>query len=64
MSENNLINIVKTVYNEYRDNPVIFQKLLETIEQLPEVLKNTNDTIINKHNRKIMCLILPRFKYE
>ena len=28
MSENNLINIVKTVYNEYRDNPVIFQKLL------------------------------------
>ncbi len=68
MSENNLINIVKTVYNEYRDNPVIFQKLLETIEQLPEVLKNTNDTIINKHNRKIKLvseseLFIKKFLY-
>lgn len=52
MSEKNIIIIVKTLYNEYIDNPVIFQKLLETIEQLPDVLKNTNDTIINRENRK------------
>ena len=52
MSENNLINIVKTLYNEYKNNEIIFQKLLETIEQLPEVLKSTNDMINNKKNRK------------
>ena len=52
MSEEKLVGIVKSVYDEYKNNPVIFQKLLDTIEQLPEVLKNTNDTIIYRENRK------------
>lgn len=47
-----LADIVKTLYIEYQDNPVIFQKFIDCIEQLPEVLKSTNDTIINRENRK------------
>ena len=52
MSKENLVSIIRNVYDEYKNNPVIFQKLIETVENLPEFLKNTNDTIIYKENRK------------
>ena len=52
MSEENLLSIVKSMYDEYKDNPVIFKKLSDCIEQLPEVLKNTNEMIISRENRK------------
>ena len=52
MSEEILLNTIKSLYNEYKNNPVIFQKFTDTIEQLPELLKNTNETIINREKRK------------
>ena len=52
MSEENLLSIVKSMYDEYKDNPVIFKKLSDCIEQLPEGLKNTNEMIISRENRK------------
>ena len=36
MSEENLLSIVKSMYDEYKNNPVIFKKLSDCIEQLPE----------------------------
>jgi len=52
MSEEILLNTIKSLYSEYKNNPVIFQKFTDTIEQLPELLKNTNETIINREKRK------------
>jgi hypothetical protein len=52
MSEESLINTVKDLVLKYQNNPVIFNKLTQNIEQLPELLENTHTTIIERENRK------------
>ena len=49
MDEKKLTDVISHLYDEYKENEVIFQKLVDTIEQLPETL---NDTIIYRENRK------------
>lgn len=52
MSEDKLLQIVKDLYKEYENNEIIFNKFIQTIEQLPENLRNTNDAIIYREKRK------------
>ena len=52
MSEESLVNVVKDLVLKYQNNPVIFDKLIHNIEQLPELLENTHTTIIERENRK------------
>lgn len=47
-----LNNIVSDLYHKYEDNPTIFNKFTQYIENLPELLENTNNTIIERAERK------------
>jgi len=40
------------LYYKYYDNPIIFNKLTQYIENLPELLETTNTTIIERAERK------------
>ena len=51
-SKEELIQIVHTLYDDYIDNDVIFNKFTQYIENLPELLMNTNNTIIERAERK------------
>jgi len=52
MTKEALNNIINELFDKYSNNPVIFQKLLQTIETLPESLDNTDITIKNREKRK------------
>jgi hypothetical protein len=47
-----LTKIVTDLYYKYQDNLVIFNKLTQYIENLPNLLENTNTTIIERAERK------------
>lgn len=51
-SNEGLIQIVNDLYNQYKDNSVIFNKFTEYIENLPELLANKNNIIIERAERK------------
>ena len=53
MSEESLTSIIKQLVSKYRDNPTIFNKLVQHIEQLPDLLENTHTTIINEKKEEI-----------
>jgi len=52
MSKENLSKIVNDLFDKYENNPVIFQKFIQHVEQLPEYFENTNTTLINREKRK------------
>lgn len=52
MSKENLINIVSTLYDKYETNTDIFNKFVQQIELLPDMLEQTNNNIIEKNKRK------------
>ena len=52
MSEESLTSIIKELVSKYQDNPTIFNKLVQHVEQLPESLENTHTTIIEREKRK------------
>jgi hypothetical protein len=52
MNKEFLNNIVNNVYDKYENNPVIFQKFVQHIEQLPEYFENTNTALIEREKRK------------
>ena len=52
MSKENLINIVTTLYDKYETNTDIFNKFVQQIELLPDMLEQTNNNIIEKNKRK------------
>lgn len=47
-----LQNIVGELHDKYENNQFIFNKFVSCIEQLPELLDNTNTRIIEKEKRK------------
>ena len=47
-----LTKIVVELYDKYKDNEVIFNKFTQCIENMPELLENTNNTIIERADRK------------
>jgi len=49
---NELTKIVTDLYFKYQDNPVIFNKMTQYIENLPELLETANNTIIERAERK------------
>ena len=52
MSEESLSNIIKELVSKYQNNTTIFNKLIQHVEQLPELLENTHTTIIEREKRK------------
>ena len=50
---NELTKIVTDLYFKYQDNPIIFSKMAQYIENLPELLETANNTIIERAERKI-----------
>lgn len=52
MSAESLIHIVKQLVLKYKDNAIIFNKMTQYIEQLPELLENTHTTFIEREKRK------------
>ena len=49
---NKLTKIVTDLYFKYQDNPIIFNKMTQYIENLPELLETANNTIIERAERK------------
>lgn len=47
-----LTQIVNELYLKYENNQVILDKLIQTIESLPTLLENVNNTIIERAERK------------
>ena len=45
MSEK-LTQIITDLYSKYENNPVILEKLIQYIENMPNMLETTNNTII------------------
>lgn len=52
MSKENLSKIVNDLFDKYQNNPVIFQKFIQHVEQLPEYFENTNTTLINREEKE------------
>jgi len=52
MSEESLTSIIKELVSKYQHNPTIFNKLVQHVEQLPDLLENTHTTIIEREKRK------------
>jgi hypothetical protein len=50
--KNDLLQIVNDLYDNYKDNDIIFNKFSQYIENLPDLLINTNNTIIERAERK------------
>ena len=53
MSREELSIIINDIYNKYEDTPVILNRFRSYIHNLPELLENTNTTIIEREKRKI-----------
>lgn len=51
MSEK-LTQIITDLYSKYENNPVILEKLIQYIENMPNMLETTNNTIIERAERK------------
>ena len=47
-----LTQIVSDLYSKYETNPVILSKLVQNIENMPTMLETTNNTIIERAERK------------
>lgn len=47
-----LTQIVSDLYSKYETNPVILSKLIQNIENMPTMLETTNNTIIERAERK------------
>ena len=52
MSREELSIIINDIYNKYEDTPVILNRFRSYIHNLPELLENTNTTIIEREKRK------------
>lgn len=52
MSKTELINIVNSLYDKYENNEDIFCKFKQIVETLPDTLEQTNNTLIEKNERK------------
>jgi hypothetical protein len=50
--KNDLLQIVNDLYDNYKENDIIFNKFTTYIENLPELLANTNNSIIERAERK------------
>ena len=51
-SKNKLLEVVLNEWDKYEDNSIILTRLINCINNLPEVLENTNTTIIEREKRK------------
>ncbi len=47
-----LLEIVLNEWDKYEDNSIILTRLINCINNLPEMLENTNTTIIEREKRK------------
>ena len=47
-----LTQIVSDLYSKYESNSVILSKLVQNIENMPSMLETTNNTIIERAERK------------
>jgi len=47
-----LTHIINDLYSKYENNSAILDKLIQSIENLPNLLENTNNTIIERAERK------------
>ena len=52
MSKQELLSIIDNLYDKYENNPIIFNKYIQYIQNLPGLLENTNTTIIERAKRK------------
>ena len=52
MSTESLTQIVKDLALKYKDNAILFNKMTQYIEQLPDLLENTHTTFIEREKRK------------
>lgn len=52
MSKQELLSTIDNLYDKYEKNPIIFNKYIQYIQNLPELLENTNTTIIERAKRK------------
>ena len=51
-SKNKLLEVVLNEWDKYEDNSIILTRLINCINNLPEMLENTNTTIIEREKRK------------
>ena len=56
MNKEFLNNIVNSVFDKYENNPVIFQKFVQHIEQLPEYFEKSIDKLplSNKNSSNLL----------
>ena len=47
-----LTQIINELYTKYETNPVILTKLVQNIENMPTMLETTNNTMIERAERK------------
>lgn len=59
-----LQNIVGELHDKYENNQFIFNKFVSCIEQLPELLDNTNTRIIEKEKEKTNCKMTPNHLFQ
>ena len=52
MSKQELLLTIDNLYDKYENNPIIFNKYIQYIQNLPGLLENTNTTIIERAKRK------------
>lgn len=52
MSKQELLSTIDNLYDKYENNPIIFNKYIQYIQNLPGLLENTNTTIIERAKRK------------
>ena len=52
VTKNKLLEVVLNEWDKYEDNSIILTRLINCINNLPEVLENTNTTIIEREKRK------------
>ena len=52
VTKNKLLEVVLNEWDKYEDNSIILTRLINCINNLPEMLENTNTTIIEREKRK------------
>ena len=52
VTKNKLLEVVLNEWDKYEDNSIILTRLINCITNLPDMLENTNTTIIEREKRK------------
>ena len=56
MSKQELLSTIDNLYDKYENNPIIFNKYIQYIQNLPGLLENTNTTIIERAKIRLRFL--------